>query len=859
MGFFSDEMIPMLGVFQSETAELIESFDTAVNRVEQADSFTYEDVAELFRCTHTTKSSSAMMGLEDLSHLTHRVEDLFDILRGDPSLADGHVADILDHLYAYSDYVKDELGRMDSDDFAPTKVDDLVALISADIASLAGGEMAGGAQDPSGGEALAGEPHAELEAPPDSRNEPAAPSASEAPEASSPAAPDTARSDTPGATPDDIPENCATIKVSFKPDVAMVNARALVITKQIAGRISYLSYLPADLTDPESMEQINEGGLLLTVKADDVDAVKQLLATNSFIRRIVVLDEVAVDSPSGKAKTEKATEDRSAAESKFISLRWGSIHSLQNLAGELLLEMAHLRSAMNENSGENDIKPIVSTLSRYVDDLVYSVNSMAMVSISALVPQLSRMVRDMSRNTGKRISFEVHGGDIEIDRNLYSSISEPLLHIIRNSVDHGIEPPEERLAAGKEARGTITLSVESLGGRVVFRVSDDGRGIDTSKLIAKAAKKNLLEKSAEDYTHAEALMLIMKPGFSAAEEVTQYSGRGVGMDVVNNVMKEFEGHAEIESKLGQGTTISLFMPVSVTSIDCLRFRVGPYTCHLPLTNLDKIYTEDEAEPRISLFDDGMLFRHHKQELPVLDMHNVLGYAGENKFYIVCHSFDLHFAITADEVVGNFICTNKPLPTCLDQAWQTSSTIRNGTIMNDGAIGYTLSAALLSQLLLDGDAPDAPTAAAKPRLDNLRAIDSSSDLPGQLLVFKLGDCQFALSVDHIVRVVVAEPCTPIPRSMEHLIGLANFRNQIIPIVDLAHSLGATEEAGYYLIVALEDGRHQGLAVTSIVGVRTTDEAVLSDELFEPDTFVAGLTSVAKLALYPKDPPTILLEY
>lgn len=826
MSFFSEDMLPMLGVFEAETTELAQLMDGVAARVERAGELSPEDVAELFRCAHTIKGSSAMMGLEGLSELTHRLEDLFGILRDDPTLSEDRVHDILDQLYAFSDYVHDEVGRMSEPDYSPTDMSALTASLVAFAATFEGADAV--EETPQATVGQGGSTVVE-----------------------------TPSSEGPDAVAD--AEGGAILKVSFLPDVAMVNARALVILKQLRTQVAVHSHVPEDLTSAGADKAIQEDGLLIVIDPADIDKAKAFLAKNSFVRRIEVIDE-ALSTAAANQDVARTGEAQVAPE-KFVTLRWSSIHELQGMAGEFLLSMAQLKALVAKTPDAIGLRSAVSQTARLVDDLVYHVDKLSMVSMTAMVPQLSRMVRDMCRSSGKKISFEVVGGDIEIDRNLYGSISDPLLHIIRNAVDHGIETPEARLAAGKEERGKVTLSVENLGARVAFRVSDDGRGIDTEQVLAKAQAKGLLERPAESYSRSEILQMVMLAGLSTSREVTQYSGRGVGMDVVNAVVRDFNGQVDIESEPGRGTTMTLFMPVSVTSVESLCFRIGESAYHMALPNLVKVFTKAEAATRLSQYEGSFFFEHDKRHIPVLDIHALLGCTGEAAFYVICRSIDDEFVIGVDDVLGDTNCANKPLPSCLGRPWQKVCPVRNVAILDDGMVGYALNAALLADFAQGRKPlPDAQHIAFDDAAGGRApVVMSMADLPDQAFVFELGHERFALPIERVERLSPPLDCSATPWAPPHLLGLANYRNRAIPVFDLAGSAGVDAESSYVLIATDARDESVGLAITSAIGVRALNEATLAEEQAAPRSFAAGLRTSLSVVPELKEPPVTLLNF
>ncbi|MDO4798166.1 MAG: chemotaxis protein CheW [Coriobacteriales bacterium] len=828
MGFFSSEMAPMLEVFTSETSELMGSFGEVLARVEQNDRFGDDDIGALFRYAHTTKGSSAMMGLEGLSTLTHRVEDLFDTLRGDSSLADGHVADLIDHLYEFCDFVGDELVLMPEDDYRPKDASPLVDVFTSDIAKVTSGYAVQAETD-----------GASLEEPP--------------------------QSDAEAPTEAEAAAGLATMRVDFKANVPMVNVRAMVIVRQVSARTGLASYVPTDLSAPDAEQAVATEGLLLSLPYEDVEVAKELLGRNSFVRNVTMLSNKDQASP-GEAAGDASTKDApSSSGAGLVSTRWTSIHELQDLAGEFLLEMARLKDACADSS--SNVRMGVTRLSHLVDDLVFKVDSMAMMNAATLAPKLSRLVRDMCRKSGKKVQFTVHGGEIEVDRNLYSSISEPLLHIMRNAVDHGIEPPDERVAAGKSPRGNITLTIEDLGGRVLFRVQDDGRGMDPKAILAKAREKGLLTKPASHYSQNEALQLILLPGFSTTESVSAYSGRGVGMDVVSKVVQDFGGRLEISSEPGKGTSFMLFMPVSATSVHCLSVLIGCHSCFIPLTNLDKVLTAQEVEGQLVQHEEGLLLEYDERLLPVLNMFDVFGCEGTPKNYVICHNLNNQFVICMDKITGELEVATKHLPSCLNDEWQMSVGIRNAVMCEDGSVGYALNTALLEKLVQqvwNAAEPTETTHGPEAETKGGASLGASGNIPNQLLVFELGKRPYAVDVRRVKRIVPAAECSAVPKGLPWLLGLIGHRNHVVPIFDLVGAASGARDAArvgdYPHLVVMEDRNKElvALAVSSVVGVRQSDAPEPADEQPAPRELACGLQATTALQLAPKEPVVTLVE-
>ena len=655
MAFFSEEMKPMLDTYLGETSELMADFDRIVDEGEQSNTFTPDDIAELFRSAHTIKSSSAAMGLNALSRLTHHMEDLLGIFREDPKKIQGRVSRVLGHFYEYSDFVKKELARMQDDDYQPAEGDSIYEELTEDIRFFSHPDTEEGPEGAKKEAPLSGDEDISLPKPSDGE---------------------------------------IMLHLTFRPDVAMINARAMVIERQISGKFHVLAIAPKVLNGDESGNFLTKRGMYVVFPEKEADEARKMLSKNLYLSKVE--DAAEEDPPSPKEEMGEKKYELSAKE-KFISLRWENIQELQNVGGGLLASESLVRKIAGNHPEIPELKDFNADFTRLLEELISRIDSMALVRVSSLVPQLNRTVWDMSRNMDREVDFQVEGQEIKIDMNLYNNISEPLLHMIRNSLDHGIEPKEERLALGKSEKGHIRLTVENQGSHVIFRIFDDGRGMKYKEILAKAEKEGKLDKPASAYTEEEALQLIMKPGFSTSDHVTQYSGRGVGMDIVNHVVSGFGGRIFIRTKPGKGTEIAIDMPVSVTAVESLGFKVGPYVCVLPLYNVEMIFSHEEGEERIGSREGKRIFTMRKREIPVLDLHKAYGVEGEENYFIVVRSIEEEFCIGVDTVTGQETASSQPIPKILEGNWQASTGIRNAIIHADGSIGFALNAVLLNVL------------------------------------------------------------------------------------------------------------------------------------------------------------------
>ncbi len=306
------------------------------------------------------------------------------------------------------------------------------------------------------------------------------------------------------------------------------------------------------------------------------------------------------EKPKGEAQPQTATaaaparnrSNGSSARGVEMTVRTSveRLDSLMNLVGELITDRNHLFQVRNKLEAQARNDPLVENLaetvahiSRITDQLQEEVMRIRMLPIGNLLHKFPRMVRDMSQKAGKLVDVIIHGEDTELDRSMIEEINDPLIHLVRNAIDHGIEPPEERRAAGKPERGTVTLNAWHEQGRIILTVSDDGRGIDPAVLRKKVVQKGLMTaEEAAALSDEQAVDLIFLPGFSTAEKVTDISGRGVGMDIVQTNIQRVNGTIHIETAVGRGTTFQIVLPLTLAIVPTLLVRVGSATFAIPL-------------------------------------------------------------------------------------------------------------------------------------------------------------------------------------------------------------------------------------------------------------------------------------
>ena len=383
------------------------------------------------------------------------------------------------------------------------------------------------------------------------------------------------------------------------------------------------------------------------------------------------------------------------------------IDAVMNLVGELIIGKSMLNRTLAEFDQKHARDPLRAKLAdamafqaRILDELHKCVLKIRMVPVEQLFRRFPRVVRDVAKQCGKDVALELSGQNTDLDKGILDALAEPLMHLVRNSVDHGIEPADERLTAGKPARGTVYLNAYHQGTQVVIEVRDDGRGIDPAQLRARAVEKGILKpEEAERLTHQETLNLIFESGFSTASEVTEVSGRGIGMDVVRTVLNRLKGTVHVSSQRGRGTTIQLRAPLTLASIQTLLFRVGGRLFAVPLSSVVEITRI--TDPEIHRIDQREVLRLRDQILTLVRLDHLSRLRSidtqpvrKKHFVIVIGAVEKRFGLLVDSLVGEEELVIKALPAEI----VSSDLVSGASILGDGTVVLILNVpAVLSRL------------------------------------------------------------------------------------------------------------------------------------------------------------------
>ncbi len=380
----------------------------------------------------------------------------------------------------------------------------------------------------------------------------------------------------------------------------------------------------------------------------------------------------------------------------WLRVETGRIDTVMNLIGELIIGKSMLHRAINEfdqrfpkDSLRNRLGDVLAFQSRVLGELQKSVMKIRMVPVEQLFRRLPRIVRDVAKARKKEIAIEMAGQNTDLDKSVLDALADPMAHLVRNSADHGIETPEERLANGKSARGTIRLDAYHQGNQVVIEVADDGRGINHERVMRKAVEAGVITPDdAKSLSHDEILRLIFHPGLTTAEEVTEISGRGVGMDVVKTVMDRLKGRVVVESEPGRGTTFQLIAPLTLASIQALMFRVENQHYAVPLDSVIEISRAADSE--IHRIDGHEVIRLRDQVLSVVRLDQLIATAPVSQkarhFVVTIGAGSHRFGLIVDALVGEEELVIK----AFEDRLVASDLVSGASILGDGTVVLILN-------------------------------------------------------------------------------------------------------------------------------------------------------------------------
>ena len=405
--------------------------------------------------------------------------------------------------------------------------------------------------------------------------------------------------------------------------------------------------------------------------------------------------QLARPIPANEGKQADTHPSGGAATQNIISVELKKLDTLLDLVGEIVIN----ESIVTENPDLEELelpnfRKAARQLDKLTNELQDTVMSIRMLPVSIVFQRMRRIVRDMSKSLGKDANLILVGEMTEVDKTILDALSDPLMHLVRNAMDHAIETPEERIEAGKAPGGHIILSAQNSGGDVIISVSDDGKGLDRNVIINKARANGLLRKPENEYTDKEIFNLLMAPGFSTKEDVSKYSGRGVGMDVVKSNIEKIGGTVIIESKKGLGTNIILKIPLTLAIISCIEIAIGQDIYSIPINNIRESF-KSSAGQLITDPTGSEMIMLRGQPYPIIRLYELFGRSDavtdvEEGILVLVDAGDRSACLLADSLIGKFQIVVKPLPSYMHRFGVKRSGISGCTIMGNGNISLIIN-------------------------------------------------------------------------------------------------------------------------------------------------------------------------
>jgi two-component system chemotaxis sensor kinase CheA len=671
---------PMLDIYIFETSHLIEQLEGSVLDSEKAGRYSSEAINEIFRVMHTIKGSSAMMLFNDIANLAHAIEDLFFFLREEkPTVID--YSTLTDFVFESVDFIKLEIEKIKNGDLADGVAASIVEKLNIYIEQLrkdnnVTANIAKSVQED-----------------------------------------ETKSQYYISQSYEDKSDYRYDFKaeISFEDGSGMENIRAYTIVHSLKDITKEIKHIPEELIENnEAIQQIKENGLVVYFKTNQT--YKEI---HEFFMKILILEDLNLvelkndeamaeielvnkeTSPNQKIipsitkqneKNLTAADNTNSSTQGFISVPVAKLDKLMDLVGEMVIAEAmvtqnpDLRGLNLENFYKS-----ARQLKKITGELQDTVMSVRMVPLSNTFHKMHRIVRDMSKKLNKDVVLEIIGEETEVDKNIIEHISDPIMHLVRNAIDHGIETNEERARSNK-GTAAVVLEAKNEGNDVIILIKDNGRGLNRNKILEKAKLNNLLNKPEDEMNEKEIFSLIFLPGFSTKDAVTEFSGRGVGMDVVTSNIKAVGGTVTVDSKEGTGTTITIRIPLTLAIIDGMNIKVKNAYYTIPTISIRQSFRPNLSDI-ISDPDGEEMIMVRGQCYSIIRLHNRFNISGARENFeegiIIMVEYEGNTAcIFADELIGEQQVVVKALPDYIKNIDRTKG-LSGCTLLGDGSISLIL--------------------------------------------------------------------------------------------------------------------------------------------------------------------------
>lgn len=658
------------------------------------------EIEEIFRAMHTIKGSSGMMGYDSITKLTHSIEDVFDEIRGGRKISLDIWEDIIDVLLESIDFLKEEILNVSQGLLPEGSIDELHEKVLG---------LLNRSNDKD--EFIVKNEDLKIEIP-------------------------VKESHIAIDGNSQFEENHFCIKIMFEEGCLMEGIRALGVVTILEEICTIDKTIPEDLMG-ECDDAIVKDGFSIYIKTDKNKLeIEECIKETMFLKSLEIneiepyckdenknelLEENILKEDSYKIKevddsgeyalneelisstckevnkeNEDSLEVKSAQKqvskvqnkNSYLTVNIDKVDMLMNLVGEIVTTESMVeKQAQIANIKSENFEKQARRLHQLTNELQDVVMSIRMVPISSTFTKMQRVVRDMSKKTGKLVDLVLVGEETEVDKSIIENISDPLMHMIRNSMDHGIETKEERIKTLKPEKATITLEAKNTGGDVVIVIRDDGRGLDKEAIVKKAIEKGITNKNIEDISDKEAYNFILAPGFSTKESVSEFSGRGVGMDVVYTNIRKLRGTITINSDKGKGTMFVLRIPLTLAIINGMKVKIANETYIIPSLSIKEVFRHGTYEIVQNLNgEEHSIVRGNCYQVNRLS--NIVGINSEKndkEIMILVESEMGSVCVIVDDILGQQQVVIKSIPKLLTQFEKVQSYISGCSILEDGSI------------------------------------------------------------------------------------------------------------------------------------------------------------------------------
>ena len=659
-----------LQMFFDESREYIQMLNEGVLALENNPEDS-EIINTIFRAAHSLKGMAATMGFDSLTELTHKVENILDRVRNDELKIE---TELIDLLFSGLDHIEDLVAQIKETGDEQKDVEEYLDQLEA---YTAGNNKEDNKKKTENKKENKEKNENEKEIDEIKLNKKDI---------------DIIKSN---LGEDDL---IYQISITIDEDSALKSARGYMVVKKAKSLGYFIKSVPEETDIKDDEKEIDEIKLVILSHEESEDIKNEIKDISDINEVKVTKREVSLKEEDDEDKSKKKNKSKKKSSSSSMSSFQTSstvrvdiekLDKLMNMVGELLINKTRLESLGIE---KGQAKDILTQLDRVTMELHYNVMQIRMVPVKHTFNRFPRMIRDISKDLNKEINFMMEGEETELDRSIIDELSDPLTHLLRNSVDHGIEDPDLREKKGKDREGTINLRAYQKGSEIIIEVEDDGAGIDEDKLVEKAVEKDVItESEAKDMDKHDKLQLMFAAGLSTSEEVSDVSGRGVGMDVVKKTVENLDGQIYIDSEVDKGTKITISLPLTLAITEALMLKVNDEVFALPLNSINETMRISHNDIKKINGEEVISFRD--KTIPLLDSRAKLNMEYDQNEYkekeeisvVVVNSSGKLVALKVDELLHQQEIVIKSLSEYLDNV----KNISGATIIGDGEVALIL--------------------------------------------------------------------------------------------------------------------------------------------------------------------------